>query len=107
MSSTKISPTSLRIPAATKLSIGAAAMRRGMSTPKFIIEAALREASRSRTAEEQLASELVSVTRRHIARIEAAEDAEDTRAGDLEWERVKTGKSSVRSAQDVKSALGL
>jgi hypothetical protein len=78
-----------------------------MSTPKFIIEAAMREASRSRTAEEQLASELVSVTRRHIARIEAIENAEDARAGDLEWERVKAGKSSVRSAQEVKGALGL
>jgi hypothetical protein len=78
-----------------------------MSTPKFIIEAAMREASRSRTAEEQLASELVSVTRRHIARIEAIENAGDARAGDLEWERVKAGKSNVRSAQEVKSALGL
>jgi predicted DNA-binding protein len=78
-----------------------------MSTPKFIIDAAMREASRTRTAEEQLASELVSVTRRHIARIEAIENAEDARAGDLEWERVKTGKSNVRSAQEVKSALGL
>src|ERR1035438_7586749 len=107
MSLTKVSPTSLRIPAATKRSIAAAARRRGMSTPKFIIEAALREASRARTAEEQLASELVSVTRRHLARIEAVEDAEDARAGDLEWERVKAGKSSVRTAQEVKSALDL
>jgi hypothetical protein len=78
-----------------------------MSTPKFIIEAALREASRARTAEEQLASELVSVTRRHLARIEAVEDAEDARVGDLEWERVRAGKSSVRTAQEVKSALDL
>ena len=107
MSATKVSPTSLRIPAATKRSIAAAARRRGMSTPKFIIEAALREASRARTAEEQLASELVSVTRRHLARIEAVEDAEDARAGDLEWERVKAGKSSVRTAQEAKSALDL
>src|ERR1022692_3901744 len=103
MSLTKVSPTSLRIPAATKRSIAAAARRRGMSTPKFIIE----EALRARTAEEQLASELVSVTRRHLARIEAVEDAEDARAGDLEWERVKAGKSSVRTAQEVKSALDL
>lgn len=78
-----------------------------MSTPKFIIEAALREASLARTAEEQLASELVSVTRRHLARIEAVEDAEDARAGDSEWERVKAGKSNVRTAQEVKSALDL
>ena len=107
MSVAKVSPTSLRIPAATKRSIAAAAKRRGMSTPKFIIEAALREASRARTAEEQLASELVAVTRRHLARIVAAEDAEDARVGDLEWERVKTGKSSVGTPQEVKGALGL
>jgi uncharacterized protein (DUF1778 family) len=107
MSSTKVSPTSLRIPAATKRSIAAAAKRRGMSTPKFIIEAAMREASRSRSAEEQLASELVSVTRRHLARIEAVEEAEDARAGDLEWVRVKSGKSGVRTLKEVKDALGL
>src|ERR1035438_1595498 len=104
---TKVSPTSLRIPAATKRSIGAAARRRGMSRAKFIIEEALREASRACTAEEQLASEPVSVTRRHLARIEAVEDAEDARVCDLEWERVKSGKSSVRTAQEVKSALDL
>jgi uncharacterized protein (DUF1778 family) len=107
MGSTKVSPTSLRIPAASKRSIAAAAKRRGMSTPKFIIEAALREASRTRTAEEQLASELVSVTSRHLARIEAADDADDARAGDLEWERVKAGISSVRTAQEAKRALDL
>ena len=67
----------------------------------------MREASRSRSAEEQLASELVSVTRRHLARIEAVEDAEVARAGDLEWDRVKSGKSGVRTLQEVKGALGL
>jgi len=78
-----------------------------MSTQKFIIEAAMREASRSRTAEEHLASELVSVTRRHLARIEAVEDAEDAQVGDLEWERVKSGKSSVRTLREAKDALGI
>ena len=67
----------------------------------------MREASRYRSAEEQLASELVSVTRRHLARIEAVEDAEDARAGDLEWVRVKSGKSGVRTLKEVKDALGL
>jgi len=67
----------------------------------------MREASRSRSAEEQLASELVSVTRRHLARIEAVEEAEDARAGDLEWVRVKSGKSGVRTLKEVKDALGL
>lgn len=59
---------------------------------KFIIEAAQREASFIRTAEDQLASELISVTRRHLARVEAAEETEDARVGDLEWERVMAGK---------------
>jgi uncharacterized protein (DUF1778 family) len=101
------SPTSVRIPTATKRTIAAAARRRGISTQKFIIEAALREASRDRVAEDQLAYELVSVTRRHIARIEAQEDAEDARVGDAEWERVRAGKSRLRTPTQVKRALGL
>src|ERR1700690_667695 len=107
MGSTAVSPTSLRIPAATKRSIAAAARRRGISAQKFIIEAALREASRDRVAEEQLAYELVSVTRRHLARIEAVEDSEDARAGDAEWARVKAGKSHLHTPQQAKRALGL
>jgi hypothetical protein len=78
-----------------------------MSTQKFIIEAALREASRDRAAEDQLAYELVSVTRRHLARIESAEDAEDARTGDAEWELVKAGKSRLRTPKQVKRALGI
>ena|SRR5665213_1436832 len=107
MNSVVVSPTSLRIPAAAKRSIAAAAKKRGTSTQKFIIEAALREASQTRSADEQLASELVSVTRRHLARVEAAEDAEDAVRGDAEWQRVKTGKSRTYSAQQAKRALGL
>jgi uncharacterized protein (DUF1778 family) len=107
MSTTAVSPTSLRIPAAAKRRIAAAAKRRGTSTQKFIIEAALREASKSRSAEEQLASELVSVTRRHLARVEAAEEAEDARLGDAEWERVKAGKSRILTPHQVKRALGI
>jgi uncharacterized protein (DUF1778 family) len=101
------SPTSIRMPAVTKQAIAAAAKSRGISTQKFIIEAALREASRDRVAEDQLAYELVSVTRRHIARIEAAEDAEDARLGDAEWERVKAGKSRLRTPKQVRRGLGL
>lgn len=95
------------MPAATKRAIAAAAKSRGISTQKFIVEAALREASRDRVAEDQLAYELVSVTRRHLARIEAAEDAADALAGDAEWERVKAGKSRLRTPRQVKRALGL
>ena len=40
------SPTSLRIPEKTKQRIKAAAQRRGVSTNEFMIEAALKEASR-------------------------------------------------------------
>jgi uncharacterized protein (DUF1778 family) len=107
MRAATISPTSLRIPTAAKRSIAAAARRRGTSTQKFIIEAALREASLIRSAEEQLASELVSITRRHLARVEAAEEAQDAWLGDAEWERVKAGKSRVFSPQQVKRALGI
>jgi len=107
MNSIAVSPTSLRIPAAAKRSIAAAAKKRGMSTQKFIIEAAMREASKSRSADEQLASELVSVTRRHLARVEAAEEAEDALRGDAEWDRVKAGRSRTYSAQQIKRALGL
>jgi uncharacterized protein (DUF1778 family) len=107
MGSKAISPTSLRIPTADKRSIAAAAKLRGISTQKFIVEAALREASRSRVAEDQLAYELVSVTRRHLARIEAEEDAEDALAGDAEWERVKAGKSRVFTPEEAKRDLGL
>jgi uncharacterized protein (DUF1778 family) len=107
MASAIPSPTSVRIPAATKRTIAAAARRRGISTQKFIIEAALREASRDRVAEDRLAYELVSVTRRHLARIEAAEDAADAQAGDAEWERVKSGKSRLRTLDQAKRALGI
>jgi uncharacterized protein (DUF1778 family) len=92
MGNAKLSPISLRIPTAAKRNIVAAAKRRGLSMQKFIIEAAQREASFIRTAEDQLASELISVTRRHLARVEAAEETEDARVGDLEWERVMAGK---------------
>jgi len=40
------SPTSLRIPAGVKRRISAAARRRGMSTNEFMVEAALKEATR-------------------------------------------------------------
>ena len=44
-------PTSLRIAPADRRRIAAAARRRGQSTQKFIIAAALREASQTRAAE--------------------------------------------------------
>ena len=47
-----VRPTSLRIPSAAKRGIAAAARRRGVTTQKFILDAALRESAVARPAEE-------------------------------------------------------
>lgn len=100
-------PTSLRIAPADRRRIAAAARRRGLSTQKFIIDAALRETSQTRTADEQLAQELAAVTRRHLARIEAAEDAEDSRLGDTAWEKYKSGKSRLLTREEFLRGVDL
>lgn len=100
-------PTSVRIPAAAKRRITAAARRRGVTTQKFILDAALREAEVARPAEEVLAGELVAVTRRHLARIAAEEDAADIRVAEERLDLLKSGKTKLLSRGEAWREVGL
>ena len=100
-------PTSLRIPSAAKRRIAAAARRRGVTTQKFILDAALREAEVARPAEDQLAVELVAVTRRHLARIAAEEDAADIRVAEERLALLDAGKTKRVSRDAAWREVGI
>ncbi len=102
-----VRPTSVRIPAAAKRRITAAARRRGVTTQKFILDAALREAEVIRPAEEVLATELVAVTRRHLARIAAEEDAADIRVAEERLGLLKSGKTKLLSRDEAWREVGI
>ena len=102
-----VHPTSLRIPSAAKRRIAAAARRRGVTTQKFILDAALREAAVARSAEEQLATELVTVTRRHLARIAAEEDAADIRLAEERLALLDAGKTKLLNRNQAWREVGV
>lgn len=96
-------PTSLRIPAAAKRRIAAAARRRGVSTQKFILEAALREATAA-TPDDVRLSRLAAIVEQVR---EVVEDELDVRVGDAAWERHLATGSRLHSSAEIKRELGL
>ena len=99
--------TSLRIPTAAKRRIAAVARRRGISTQQFILDAALREAGAARPAEKLLAAELVAVTRRHLARIAAEEDAADIRVAERRLALLDAGKTKLLTRDQAWREVGI
>ena len=95
-------PTSLRIPAAAKRRIAAAARRRGVSTQKFILEAALERAT---AAPDDTRLARLAATVEQVR--EAVEDEIDARLGDAAWERHLATGSRLYSSAEIKRELGL
>jgi uncharacterized protein (DUF1778 family) len=94
--------TTIRISAADKRRLAAAARRRGISTHKFILEAALARAA-AKPDDDKLARLEALVARVH----EAVEDELDYRLADAAWQRhVKSG-SRLYSSDEIKRELGL
>ena len=98
----KTSPTSIRLTAAERRKIAAAAKKRGLSPSAYIKRAAL-EGAEARGDDDKLARLEALVT----AAREAVEDEIDYRAVTAAWERhVKSG-SKLYTAEEAKRELGL
>ena len=94
--------TSLRIPSAAKRRIAAAARRRGVSTQRFILDAALREAAAAPDAVKlaRLAATVEQVR-------EAVEDELDYRIADARWQHHLKHKTRLLTGQEVWREPGL
>jgi len=94
--------TTIRLKPGAKRQLAAAAKRRGISTHKFILDAALDRAA-GLTDDDKL-SRLEAL----VASVqEAVEDEIDYRAAAAAWERHLKGKTRLYTSAEIKHELGL